>query len=452
MRNLTLNLFAYLGRKLKVIVALPAAFLGRWIPSFSIFWDGDTYSTDFNFDALKPSGTVKWVSKSGSDTNPGTQALPYRTLAKAYTDGAVVVNIGAGVWDRVDGFAANFNPVRSMALVSVDGPGAAILTRHPPNLVWTQQASPNGAVYSTTRSAAKSILDLTAVGRAGEFCKDGTRAVPIPLTAVASVAACQALAGSYFISGSSVYVHTWDNRAPDSNVLVLITENIMAPTAAVNIWIDGIEGWGDSFARHSPTTNNTNFFAWRDSAARFCSSSANLLNVNNIAYCYSIRCSVSDHLATYDGFNYHSDGAGLITRTNALEVDCTSRRVGANDAGKNDNASTGHDNVNIIRINGVYGDNWGPSIADVLGAYSVNLGCTAYGNKLQTIGDTTGQNAGFQVGTVSTIDGVTSKMWVSNVTAGSGNRYSLAQVAGGELYNLGGLSDASTNGTYGTIS
>jgi len=296
------------------------------------------------------------------------------------------------------------------------------------------------------------VLDTTAAGRSGEYCQDGVTPVPIPLSKQTSIANCQANAGSWYLTGSNLYVRTHDGRAPDSSVLVLLIENILAPTNLVNIWIDGVEGWGDSFARHNPSADNTNFFAWRYSSSRFCSSTSNLLNVNNIAYCYSWNCVLSDQInstAGYDGFNYHSDAVGLTTRTKALEYNCTAIRVGANDGGKNDNASTVHDNCSLITLNANYSNSWGPVSAHVLGAHVILLGVNVHDCLLNTIGDLTGSNSCIQSGTVSTIDGTNTKVWVKKSTV-SGARYGLYAAAGGDLYDWGGNIDTTTLGSVGT--
>ena len=107
--------------------------------------------------------------------------------------------VRAGIYDRGD-MTAGLNPARSIALVSADGAGKAILTRFQVGpLSWTQQTTPNTDVYlcTTAISSVRAILDTT-YAYAGEYLKDGTTPLPKPYTSVASVAACQAQAGSYF--------------------------------------------------------------------------------------------------------------------------------------------------------------------------------------------------------------------------------------------------------------
>ncbi len=427
------------------LFSIPAGF--RWSPSFSILKSGNSYSTNFDISGYKPSGTIKYVTKSGNDTTgDGSSGNPYRTLTKADTAGANVVYVGQGVWDRSDGFAANFNPTRNMSIISLDGAGKAILTRHATGLSWTQQSSPNDNVYLATRSSVRTVIDLNAPRRSGEYLKDGVTKAPIPLSVQTSISNCQANPGSWYITGSNLYVRTFDGRAPDSNILVLLIENIMAPTNSVNLYLEGLEGWGDCLARHQPAANNTNTFAWKDCAARFGGSAANGLHINNIDYCYSLNCEITDLSSSVDAFNYHSDQAGLTTRTKFLEVGCRSRRIGLSGA-TNNNGSTSHDNCAGIRIGCDHQQSYGPTVGDVLGAHTLNFNVTG-GNSLAVNGLS---KCAFQIGTVSTIDGGNSKMWLYGSTAASGSYYARVQAAGGELYSDPTFTNGSSQGDNGTI-
>lgn len=437
-RNIFTDIFAG-----SVLFTIPEMFQDRWTPSFNIYENGRTYTTDFDISTVEPTGTTYYVTKAGNDTTgDGSSGSPYRTLAKAYTEGADVVMVGDGVWNRSDGFAANFNPNRDFAVKAINK-GKAIITRAEAGLSWTQQGSPNSDVYLTSRSAVRTVIDTTAAGRSGETLKDGTTPVPIPLESVGSVAACQAQAGSYFTSGSNLYVHTHDSREPDADVLVLLVENIWAPTGDITIYLEGYEGWGDSAVRLIPSTNNTAILAWKDSASRFGGSTADQFETNNISEVYSINCECTDNEQS-DAFNYHADQIGLTTRINALEVNCRSRRNG-NTGASNDNGSTCHDNCNIIRLNCDHQESYGPTYADVLGAYSLNFGCTG-GNSLAT---GTNQSA-FLCGNISTIDGNATKMWVKNCTF-VGTGYALSQNTGGVIFDMGGNIDNTTLGNRGTI-
>lgn len=79
------------------------------------------------------------------------------------------------------------------------------------------------------------------------------------------------------------------------------------------------------------------------------------------------RCS-SEYSLGGDGFNYY-DGKETKAPSYALEIDCVGRRNGVPeyrdfDGSRNKQGSSGHQRSVICRINGVYGGNYGQSIAD----------------------------------------------------------------------------------------
>jgi hypothetical protein len=426
---------------LGALFTLPSEFTALWNPDFNIYENGRTYSTDFDFDALKPTGTTYYATKTGNDTTgDGSVGNPYRTLQKAWDEGADIVMVGDGVWDRVDGFTAGFNPTRDFAIQAVNK-GKAILTRAQPSLSWTQQGSPNTDVYTSTRSSVGRVLDLTATGRAGEFLKDGTTPVPIPLTKVANLAECQALAGSWYQSGSTVGIHTHNNRTPDSSVIVSLIENIWTANNDVTIWMDGIEGWGDSAARHELSANNTAIWAWRDCAARYVDASVqNGLIIQGVNETYSIRCDTTD-IISGDGFNYKNT-AGATNPPKGLEVDCKAIRCGK-DTATNFNGSTAHDNCLVIRLNGDYSETFGPVIADVGDAKTVSLGVVS-GDSLLT--DNTGSDTAFQTGDDGLL--INAVTWLKNCTANGAN-YARYAAGSGTIYDYGGFIDNTTLGDGG---
>ena len=416
----------------------------NWTPSFDIYEDGTTYSTNFDPDSIKPVGTEMWISPTGSDTTGnGTSANPFYSAKKAYDTVGGVTNIKAkaGIYKRIGSGDAGFNPAHSVSIESVDGAGKAIFTRVARGLVWTQEGSPNTSVYSSPRSAVEWVIDLTGPTRSGEFLKDGETPLPIELTRVASVAACQALPHSWYQSGTSspVYVHTHDSRAPDANLLVSLNETIFNPTNNITFWLDGIEGWGRGAARMIMTADNTAKFCWQNSASRFLHQALN--NGAQFSCCnevYSINCDVTDVTGNGDAFNYHADSGAPTTVCHSLEVDCNARRIGLSGQ-TNNNCTTAHDGCVAIRLGGEYLESYGPQAADVLDAQGLFLGGT-YGNPLIT---GSFQACGIQSGTVEGI-------WTKNCTY-LGTQYARVQSGSGLFYNMGGDIDNTTLGDHGSI-
>lgn len=419
------------------LVTLPAGFT-KWSPTFSITENGRSYTTDFDPETLKPTGTTKWVATNGNDTNDGSQGSPYATIAKAVTEGANVINVSSGIYDRSNSWASNFEPSIDTAVVAIDGPGTVILTRAATGLSWTAESSPNDDVYATTRSAVGDVIDMTAAGRSGEYLKDGVTEVPIPYTLVASIAACQALPGSWYQSGSDLYVHTHDSREPDSDVLVNIAENQTRIRTDITLYLDGLEIWGDQAVNVNLAGANNAILVAVDTAARFCND-ADCFDLDDNEYAYLIRCTATDSTAG-DGFNYHNADA-TAPSMRILEVDCEARRNGVA-ASSNDNGSSAHDDTAIIRLNGTYELCYGPSVADVGGTQSLNYGVSA-NNSLSTPDEGT-SDAGFLCSTAGDAD---TMMWLRNCSA-TGSFYDRSQGTGGVITDLGGfIGDGNDNGT-----
>lgn len=422
----------------------------RWRPSFGISGSGlYGYTTNFDYDAIKPSGgTTVYIATTGNDTTgDGSSGNPYRTLAKGEAVGANIFMIKQGVYTRSHCFAAaSWNPTRDVMLVSADGPGKAILTRAWDGLTWTQQIFPNDNVYLATVSTLvdQGVLDLTATGQAGRFLPDGTTLVPQPLSKQTSIANVQANAGSYYYTGTSLYVRTFNNRAPDANVLPISTDSFTWFTSATNkkSFVDGCVIWGRGGCRTEHTTANTNIIGYRNTHCGFTDWTVGAYRVEGSDYAYMINCSGSNS-TVQDAFSSASTTINALPKV--LQVNCKAWDCGV--AGPNNyNAFTSHNNSATIRLNCIGERTYGPIYADVLGSHSLNLGC--YGTTSQASAGT-GQ-AIYQSGTVSGFDSSNSKVFTKDCSA-AGSNYARVQVTGGEFYDGGGFADTTTLHDFGTI-
>lgn len=369
---------------------LPSGF--PWSPDFLISGRGiGGYKTTYNPDSDKPTGTIKYISPTGNDTTgDGTLGNPYKTWGKAVTEGAVEIIHHDGYYDRDVKNGAALDFAADVALTAIND-GKVFIGRSNSYTggTWTAQASPNTDVYVTTRSSTLNVLDNT-YRSSTTFYVDGT-GVLVPYTIVASIAACQAAPGSVFISGSNVYVHTWDSRAPDADVKVCLNEPSLRITSNIKFYAKGINFYGRDPLRFTRTIANTAFLVAED-----CTFSNNGfdngLDINDIDNVRLVNCMAHDNYL--DGFNYHIDSVHS-TVTKVLEVDCKGFNNGlTNAATTSSNGSTAHEGVPIIRVNGDYNGNRGPNIADgSTEPSSLNLG-TRCGNSIA--GSANNQDCGFQ--------------------------------------------------------
>lgn len=417
-----------------------------WSPEFQIFEHEDnTYSADYNPLSDKPSGTTLTVDpSSGDDTSgDGSTGAPYKSIAKAYSEGADIINVKSGWIDADTGFANSFNIGRDLALVAIDGPGTVHLTRSAPqgSITWTPESAPNDDVYrAVSITGTRTALDLD-YGRDGsnaalETQKDGSSPVPIPYSEQTSIADVQANAGSFYDDGIHTYLHTHNSRAPDGDVKLLKAENILYITNDITLYIDGIEIWGDGSMTINPGSNATAKFIGVDMACRFGNNSADCFSFDNILAVRLKNCSATDNFLA-DGFGYNRSYGVSAAPTSVLEWNCDGRRNGISTS-NNDNGSTTHLGVHCIRLNGVYEFNNGPNVADTSGSHTLNLNCFAGNSDAFTLT----QRGGFLAGTYWS--GLPAIVYLKNCQ-GDGNRYDRVRGTGGQMLDLGGFSGTSND-------
>lgn len=435
------------GRKM---VSIPANF--RWNPSFKIYEQNGVYETDIDYTSLRPTGVVKYFSKAGNDSSDGnTPATAYRTLEKGRTVNANVYMIGAGFWDRSDGFsAANFAPNGiNVAFVAYEGAGTVNLSRAYSGLSWVQQSDPNGSVYLTTAATLEAVIDLTD-GQVGRYLADGSSLVPKKLTSVASVAACQALAGSYYYTGTSLYVHTWDGRAPDSNIKVLSTEGFMWFTYGTTqtFGYEGCNLFGRRFARleHTAVNNNT-FYMLNCNIHCGGESSMAAIRVQGTKNVYVKNFKASDHpLADSCSLSMGEATVAQTAPPNGIFENIETWNHGSGTA-NNYNAFTAHQGANMIVLNSRAENFYGPLYAFVEGAHALVFG--AYGKtSLATVA--TAQKSIYQTGDVNPHTGDRTKVWFKNYTADGSENFARSNASGlADFYNCGGYLDLTVGTTKG---
>jgi hypothetical protein len=426
----------------------PSGFLTQWdyTAEFSITENADgSFSTSYDPDDDKPDGLTSCyidpVIDGSGDT--GTEAAPYDTFAQAVSGSCAHFIAKGAVYDRTSGFAASYAPTASIIVESWDG-NLVYLTRALAAPVWAQESAPNDDVWCTTLPASAdpaAVIDFTyahngtnvhadSIVYAEEFLPDGETRVPIPFNSAADIAAAQANPGSWTRSTTTICIHTHDSREPDTSVKVLTSENVtnLATGNAITVWFSNVVLMGNNaFAWNAPDENTGRVVAV-DSAAGFAGAADDSWDIDDIDTRF-VRVQALD-TASADGFSYHRNVAAT-RKNNHLEVDCYSARNGWVDGGINDNGSTTHDLVNIIRLNGLYKANYGPNVADTAGSWALNLGITTMDSNGTTTAD-----VGIQSGTYSTIYPAMS--FIKNATSQGGDAISLSKATGGQLIDLGG--------------
>lgn len=401
---------------------LPSQF--AWQPDFSISKTGSRYTTDYIPQSDKPSGVAVWVSTSGSDgSGDGSEGSPYRTINKGRLNGDVV-NIKAGFYE--DNTAAfGINVTKDIAYVAVDGPGSVIWSSNQDFISWSLES---GDVYrSTISSAVNDVVDLTYT-RSGEFLKDGVTGLPDLYTEQNSITDVQNNAGSFYYTGTTLYVHTHDGRAPDSDVKPMWEKAIWSPSGVNHtLYLEGIEFWGKQALYINGINGSTSSKVVAvDCAFRFAPAlgSAKCDTIQDVRM---VRCEVSD--AGEDGFTYTNTSTAFTQRV--LEIDCLAKRCGRVAGGDfNNNCSTSHRDCNAIRINGDYDTSQGPVVADVQGSQTLNINVSAK-NANSSNGSSHISDSGFSAGTYGD-NGEVTRVWLFDCRA-SGSGFDRGMSVGGAL-------------------
>lgn len=292
---------------------------------------GSTYSAVLSLGRNRHDGSglyyVDWVN--GSDSNPGTSGSQYKTISKALEQADVNgVVLASGLHG---GSTASWNntytqPDRSVCMWST---GRALIAVTEDDITWSLTAAQTNT-YEITRTAATTrVVDMTNVNSKGK---------PAALTSRASIALVEANPGSYFSDGgtSKVYVHTWDSRAPDQNVIVQIgTWSPRAPFTSANrfLRLENITfvGYTGTVAG-SNVLDKTGCQYYYDEVDAWYGDEFNHQLADEV---YRDSCKIGASSSDLFDYGRAANGGGPM----GVEYRCTSAESGSADA---DNATTAH--------------------------------------------------------------------------------------------------------------
>lgn len=410
----------------------PSGFNWNFENEFSIKRRGRRYSTDFDGASFKaPSRATYYVDPTASGANNGSSwADAFTTIQAALTaSNAARIYLTPGFYDWNDCGWLNGTPSFNRDTAIICEGGKAILhTSQDAAFNWSAEGSAN--VYQTTYNALYEVVDRSNVN---------ARGVPIPLNKVISIADVSSNPGSYYYAGSTLYVHTHDSRAPDSNIMAFRQKNNMDIRAAHNIYFENIEFWGGTY----PIVFN-----------QVDGDGKHIVLVNPVANYGLFGGFLFRDISRVSLINWHAeynelDGAAYRqninnTQTNVLEVNGLSFNNGIFDHNNNYdnivNGSSAHDGVHIIRLNGEYAQNDGSQIGDTHnGTQSLNLGTLA-GESFSTA-QISSTDTGYRCTNFAS-------MWMENANAQDSY---FDRVNAANMIDLGGFSSNGTGGDSGVI-
>ncbi len=394
-------------------------------PDFGIYrFSTASFFDDCDFEARRPfqaaaASTTLYVDvATGSDANAGTASDPLKSLYQAAhgRSGNVQIYVKPGVYAGNDSWR-DANPT-SAGLVVEPWPGFAgrvVSRRNNTGLSWALSSGKTNT-YEATITSVGSVVDAANLDADGDY----TRLVP-----VASVDDVEATANSYYVSGLTVYVRTFNNRAPDASLLVFLdARNGCYQRVDGTCWVKGIDFEGGSRPFQVAATTGTYMatgYLW-DCSFKYSggSSGKNGLGTDGHITLYVRDCLGAGNVL--DDANYHGVPGSLPPIT--FEFNCI-WRSGGHEPGGTNNGSTMHDGGIIIRVGCLVYLNQNRNIHDVNNAYSWNLGVISRDSR-------SGINSvNFAAGTGPTADAT--MMWLDSCTS-SGSVYDYETTPEGRIY------------------
>jgi hypothetical protein len=319
----------------------------------------------FSIESYAPTGVAYYVDvDAGNDSNNGTTAsTPFKSLYKVAqkTDyGAVYIK--PGIYRYNIGGLQGLTFTRSAAFYRWGSSGSVILALGiVAGLTWVQDSTHTN-LWRTSLANCNAVSDATQIDGDGDYVR---------YTLAASAAVCDATENTYYISGSTVYVHRPGAiAATDSDIWLQSTVNNMRLSGNNTFYMENIKFVGGytraCYAFNTAAGESVKVYA------KNCEFNQALTNGLQIHGGDAILANCTARKNGSDGFNYHASN-GILN--NVIEIDCISIKNGVNSSVTNENGSSIHDGGKIVRINGSYRENYGPNIADVnVGTQSWILG------------------------------------------------------------------------------
>lgn len=218
------------------------------------------------------------------------------------------------------------------------------------------------------------------------------------MTNVASVAECKTTSESWYTNGTTVYINTKSGLAPtDSTYLFILgASSLMLNLINSTVYTKNVYFYGGRVEDPGLTIKGDTTSRYIHNECQFCYSNpfntnptnGNGLNIIDIKKVYGFG-SVSAYNGR-DGFNYHyytpyNTAPSTLKEYIVFEYDCKAYKNGLRSNAGNNNATSAHEGVTVVRVGGYYDETSGPVLADVNGCNVYMIDCYV-GETTLTIG------------------------------------------------------------------
>lgn len=316
-----------------------------------------------------PALTQYYVRTTGSDANNGLSVgSPKLTMDSAITAGNAAavpfaIDMGPGLFPRTSATVVPTQPCK----ITGAGPTTTI-----------EYTGSNHNWSLDTGTTWRATFTTTSVCRVLDWLNYNSDGFPTALAAVGSLATCRATPGSWFDTGSILYVNRLDGATvTDANTVALLN-SVAGRTSSTsgNFWIQNMMLLGGSEGNIRAQGNATGKVYVSDMMlgyARGTVRDADALRV------LDVLLTVGERITTYspdkDGLNNHSANASIPAM---VLVSCKSTESGFYPLNTSCNGPTTHDAGVLLDIFGSYSRNHGSSCAHInTNTIGVHVGTTA---------------------------------------------------------------------------
>lgn len=318
---------------------------------------------------------------TGVDANAGTEAAPLKSLYTASIRGlmgsSLFILAKGGLYTYDDSFRSANPASAAFQVVSSDGV-PVISSVHDTSLSWTLGAA--GTYSATFTLGIVNVWDA----KTANLTADGSQAF---LVLAASQAACEATAGTYFIDGTTIYVHHIDGRAPDADTRVYkkaasgtsLNYNLQYRVLGGAIYCEGVEFHGGVQPFVISLSNPAYSFTSYAKSCKYKYGTGGGYETNGAGLSIIEEC-VGDW-TDVDGFHYNPIFGSTVA--DAIEWNCNAGYNGVRISGSTSNGSSSHGG-NTLRVRtkaawGLYHHSYARGVHDIsdgLGhdSYTWNVG------------------------------------------------------------------------------
>jgi len=310
---------------------------------------------------------------NGNDTNAGTQAAPFATVAKAFTEMnslAVPCTIALAQGEYNADSVGTVPTITQNHNLVCFGDAPAVLTLATTETGWELDTTYPNLWKKTVTGAAplwaydNGVLDEYEEGRA---------------LRVRTISDANNNLGSVHVDGQTIYVRTHNDREPDSDFRVL--RNLPGINLGTTLWYwENVHFLGGSDRGVTCANNTTGDSCFSKVRLSYAYAGNAFRSDRDRAGRIFVFRSVASYSRTLDGWNYHNASSAC---SDVVEIDCIGHHNGLV-GGPNNNGSTMHDGGRIIRVGGDYSYNQNRNIHDINNGTEVWMLGSVAGDALTT--------------------------------------------------------------------